>query len=71
MAMAMGLPDGSVKKQITRRSLLKTAGAVGAVAAAATVFGRPTSYAIAGNPTKLRLSWTEFAACHSPVAFAV
>ena len=70
----MGLPDGlagSVKKQVSRRSLLKTAGAVGALAAAATMFGRPASYAIAGNATKLRLSWTEFAACHSPIAFAV
>lgn len=68
----MGFQDKETKGgRITRRSLLKTAGAVGAVAAAATVIGRPTSYAIAGNATKLRLSWTEFAACHAPVAFAV
>ncbi len=68
----MGVPStGAKDKKLTRRSLLKSAGAVGAAAAAFTVFGRPTSYAIAGNATKLRLSWTEFAACHAPVAFAV
>ncbi len=68
----MGFQDKETTgSKITRRSLLKTAGVVGAVAAAATVIGKPTSYAIAGNATKLRLSWTEFAACHSPVAFAV
>jgi NitT/TauT family transport system substrate-binding protein len=56
---------------MSRRSLLKTAGALGALTASAAVIGKPTSYAIAGNATKLRLSWTEFAACHSPVAFAL
>jgi NitT/TauT family transport system substrate-binding protein len=56
---------------LSRRSLLKTAGALGALTASAALVGRSTSYAIAGNPTKLRLSWTEFAACHAPVAFAV
>jgi NitT/TauT family transport system substrate-binding protein len=56
---------------VSRRTLLRAAGAAGITVAAAGVVARPTSYAVAGNPTKLRLSWTEFAACHSPVAFAV
>ena len=43
----------------------------GVGAAAVGLLSRPTSYAIAGNPTKVRLSWTEFAACHSPIAFAL
>ena len=56
---------------ISRRKMLRAAGALGVGAAAAGWLAGPTSYAIAGNPTKLRLSWTEFAACHSPVAFAL
>ena len=59
-------------KDMSRRGVLRAAGAVSAGLAAGAVFARPfTSYAIAGNPTKLRLSWTEFAACHAPVAFAL
>lgn len=56
---------------LSRRRLLKGVGAAGVGVAAAGLLYKPTSYAIAGNPTKVRLSWTEFAACHSPVAFAV
>lgn len=62
---------GLLRGNMSRRSLLKTAGALGALTASAAIVGKPTSYAIAGNATKLRLSWTEFAACHSPVAFAL
>lgn len=62
---------GRVAKAVSRRTVLRAAGAIGVGAAAAGFLSRPTSYAIAGNPTKLRLSWTEFAACHSPVAFAL
>ncbi len=56
---------------VSRRGVLQAAGALGVGAVAAGLLARPTSYAIAGNATKLRLSWTEFAACHSPVAFAL
>ena len=57
---------------ISRRKLLGAAGVLGAGVAAGGVLSRPLkSYATAGNPTKIRLSWTEFAACHSPVAFGV
>lgn len=56
--------------RISRRGVLGGAAVLGAGAAAASLIASPRS-AIAGNPTKLRLSWTEFAACHSPVAFAL
>ena len=56
---------------VSRRGVLRAAGALGAGAVAAGLLARPTSYAIAGNAPKRRLSWTEFAACHSPVAFAL
>lgn len=62
---------GPASSRISRRTLLRAAGVAGVGAAAAGILARPTSYAVAGNATKLRLSWTEFAACHSPVAFAV
>lgn len=59
-------------RRITRRAALRTVGAIGIGAAAtAAAFTRSTSYAVAGNPTKLRLSWDEVAACNSPAAFAV
>ena len=57
--------------RISRRGVLRAAGALGVGAAVTGLLSRPASYAIAGNPTKVRLSWTEFAACHSPVAFAL
>lgn len=57
--------------KFSRRGVLRAAGALGVGAAAAGLLARPTSYAIAGNATKVRLSWTEFAACHSPIAFAL
>ncbi len=65
------MKDLTVKRRISRRGVLAGAGALG-LGLAGGILSRPfTGYAIAGNPTKIRLSWTEFAACHSPVAFAV
>jgi NitT/TauT family transport system substrate-binding protein len=63
--------EGEGTKGISRRNVLRAAGAIGVSAAAAGFLARRTSYAIAGNATKIRLSWTEFAACHSPIAFAL
>lgn len=63
--------ENAGRRKFTRRGLLRTAGVLGAGAAAAGLLARPTSYAIAGNATKVRVSWTEFAACHSPIAFAL
>ena len=62
---------GKRSRALTRRGILKGAAAIGAGAGAAALLAVPTRYAVAGNPTKLRLSWTEFAACQSPVAFAL
>jgi NitT/TauT family transport system substrate-binding protein len=53
----------------SRRALLRTAGAVG-MAAAGGVLGRQIfSPAIAAPAPKIRLAWTEVAACHSPLGF--
>lgn len=57
--------------KVSRRGALRTFGAAGAGIAAAAAFMKPASYAIAGNATRLRLSWDEIAACNSPAAFAV
>jgi NitT/TauT family transport system substrate-binding protein len=55
----------------SRRSVLKTAGAAG-VAASVGVLGRQIySPAIAAPAPKIRLAWTEVAACHSPLGFGV
>lgn len=56
---------------LSRRSALKLAGAAGAASALGIVGGRSVTRAMAGNPTKLRLAWTEVAACHSPLAFGL
>ncbi len=54
--------------QPSRRTLLKTIG----VAAAGGVLSRQVfSPAIAAPAPKIRLAWTEVAACHSPLGFGV
>ncbi len=61
----------STAGQPSRRTLLKTAGAAG-VAASAGALGRQIfSPAIAAPAPKMRLAWTEVAACHSPLGFGV
>ena len=56
----------------SRRTLLKMAGVAGAAASLAAAVGpRIFSPAIAGPAPKVRLAWTEVAACHSPMAFGV
>jgi len=55
----------------SRRGLLKAAGAVG-VAGSVGVLGKEIfSPAVAGPAPKIRLAWTEVAACHSPLGFGV
>lgn len=57
---------------LSRRTLLKTAGAAGAAASLGAAVGpRIFAPAIAGPAPKVRLAWTEVAACHSPLAFGV
>jgi len=60
---------GSTK--ISRRSLLRAAGALGAFTSAGALSGRLFTPAIAGPAPKIRLAWTEVAACHSPLGFGV
>ncbi len=62
----------SIKKTgVSRRSVLKAGGAAGAVIAAGALGSRVFSPAIAGPAPKIRLAWTEVAACHSPLGFGV
>lgn len=56
---------------LSRRALLKAATVAGAAATFGAVASRATSYAIAGNLSKITLEWTEVAACHSPVGFGL
>jgi NitT/TauT family transport system substrate-binding protein len=56
---------------VSRRTLLKATGAAGLVASAGVVAGNVYSPAIAGPAPKVRLAWTEVAACHSPLGFGV
>src|SRR6478735_8397127 len=60
----------SEKTIFSRRNFLKAAGAAGAAASVAAITGRG-GYAIAGNLDKIKLEWTEVAACHSPVGFGL
>ncbi|PRH84270.1 ABC transporter substrate-binding protein [Labrys okinawensis] len=53
----------------SRRKALKLAGAAGALASLGAVGGRILSPAIAAPAPKIRLAWTEVAACHSPLGF--
>jgi NitT/TauT family transport system substrate-binding protein len=58
-------------KALSRRAILKTAGAAGIAAAGGVLGGRVFSPAIAGPATKIRLGWADVAACHSPLGFGV
>src|ERR1700689_1648794 len=55
----------------SRRTLLKTVGAVGVAASTAALGSILFTPAIAGPAPKIRLAWTEVAACHSPLGFGV
>lgn len=66
-----GTPGGT-GPVATRRAVLKGAGATAIAAAGATVLGKTLfAPAIAAAPVKVRLAWTEVAACHSPLGFGV
>ena len=56
---------------VSRRSVLKAAGAVGVAASAGVLGAEVFSPAIAGPATKIRLGWGDVAACHSPLGFGV
>jgi NitT/TauT family transport system substrate-binding protein len=63
--------DISTSGIFSRRNFLKVAGIAGAAATVGAIGSRTTSYAIAGNLDKVKLEWTEVAACHSPIGFGV
>ncbi|NEV76753.1 ABC transporter substrate-binding protein [Rhodopseudomonas sp. BR0C11] len=56
---------------LSRRHLLKTTGAAGLVVSAGALAGKIYSPAVAAPAPKIRLAWTEVAACHSPLGFGV
>lgn len=56
---------------ISRRNVLKAAGAAGVAVSAGALGSRVFSPAIAAPTPKIRLAWTEVAACHSPLGFGV
>ncbi len=56
---------------VSRRNILKVAGAAGVVVSAGALGSRVFSPAIAAPAPKIRLAWTEVAACHSPLGFGV
>jgi NitT/TauT family transport system substrate-binding protein len=63
--------DISKPTSISRRTALKAAGAVGVAASTAMLGSKVFTPAIAGAAPKIRLAWTEVAACHSPLGFGV
>jgi NitT/TauT family transport system substrate-binding protein len=56
---------------VSRRTALKAVGAAGVAASAVTFGSKIFTPAIAGPAPKIRLAWTEVAACHSPLGFGV
>ena len=61
----------SKTSSVSRRKLLKIAGGAGAAATAGVAGAKIFAPAIAGPAPKVRLAWTEVAACHSPLGFGV
>ena len=65
------MTKGTRTKALSRRTILKTVGAVGVAASASMLGGRLFAPAIAGPAAKIRLGWADIAACHSPLGFGV
>src|SRR3984957_20294163 len=65
------MTKGTQIKALSRRTILKTVGAVGLAATAGTLGSRVFAPAIAGPAPKLRLAWADIAAYHSPLGFGV
>ena len=63
--------DTTKTTPISRRTILRAVGGLGVAASAATLGSRLFTPAIAGPAPKIRLAWTEVAACHSPLGFGV
>src|ERR1700683_2457489 len=65
------MSDDAKQKGVSRRSVLKTVGGLGVAASTVALGSRLFTPAIAGPAPKIRLAWTEVAACHSPLGFGV
>ncbi len=63
--------DTTNTTRLSRRSILRRAGGLGVAASVAALGSRLFTPAIAGPAPKIRLAWTEVAACHSPLGFGV
>ncbi len=63
--------DSKSSSSPSRRAVLASAGALGAIAVGTGLGGKLFTPAIAGPAPKIRLAWTEVAACHSPLGFGV
>ena len=63
------MTDKTKHKSVSRRSVLKAVGGLGVVASAGALAPRLFTPAVAGPAPKVRLAWTEVAACHSPLGF--
>src|SRR5882724_10461819 len=61
----------STTYRFNRRTLLKGAAAAGLVASGAGVASNVFAPAVAQAAQKVRIAWTEVAACHSPLGFGV
>ncbi|MFT3673277.1 ABC transporter substrate-binding protein [Aestuariivirga sp.] len=67
----MTTSQSSTRTALSRRRVLKLAAAGGAVASTGIAAGKVFAPAIAAPAAKVRLAWTEVAACHSPLGFGV
>ncbi|MCA0431636.1 MAG: ABC transporter substrate-binding protein [Proteobacteria bacterium] len=56
---------------ISRRKLLRSAAAGGAAISATAIGSKIFAPAVAQAPAKVRIAWTEVAACHAPLGFGV
>jgi NitT/TauT family transport system substrate-binding protein len=65
------MTDKTKHKSVSRRSVLRAVGGLGVVASAGALAPRLFTPALAGPAPKVRLAWTEVAACHSPLGFGV
>ena len=65
------MTKGTRTEALSRRTILKTVGAVGLAASAGALGSRVFAPAVAGPAPKIRLAWGDIAACHSPLGFGV
>jgi NitT/TauT family transport system substrate-binding protein len=65
------MTNETTPNSFSRRAVLRTAGAGAAVAAAGAFTFGGSPFAVAAPAPRVRLAWTEVAACHSPLGFGV